>query len=205
MLEAATRATRRRAPAAEPRSRGWHAGPRARRAAASTPGIDRFGRRRGRWTKRAPTKRSQLTEILRAGERAFVDARLERVLERDHQLDAIERTQPELLQRRLRREVVAAGIFRDQRRERIGAVLDESRRGAAALHPVANRGAFQFPWCRRCAAAPLRARSTRAGSSDGRRAARWPRGPTASTSVPDRARATAWTRSSDPIGHADHG
>ncbi len=65
-------------------------------------------------------ERPQLRDIACAGEGAFVDARLERVLERDHQLDALERAQPELLDRRARRDVGTAGVLRDERRELIG-------------------------------------------------------------------------------------
>ncbi len=113
------------------------------RAAGPVREVDRLGRRRlaGRG---ALDQRSQLTEILRAGKRAFVDARLERVLERDHQLDPIQRAQPQLLQRGLRREVLAAGVFRDQRRERVGALLHQARRGAAVLDPLADRGALEL-------------------------------------------------------------
>ena len=45
-------------------------------------------------------ERSKLSEIAGAGERAFVEARLKCIFERDHQLDTLERTEPELLERR---------------------------------------------------------------------------------------------------------
>jgi len=43
----------------------------------------------------------ELPDVARFGKRSLVDAGLERVLERDHQLHAFERAQPELFERRL--------------------------------------------------------------------------------------------------------
>ena len=69
---------------------------------------------------------------------------LKGVLERDHQLHAVERAQAELFDRRVRRQILAPGILRNQRGQAIGARLDEAR-GASLNDPVAHDGSLQLP------------------------------------------------------------
>ena len=65
--------------------------------------------------RRGREERAQLVERLRAGELRFVDARLKLILERHHQLDALERAQPEPFDRGAAIERAPAGKFREQR------------------------------------------------------------------------------------------
>ncbi len=88
-------------------------------------------------------ERLEIGDAPRAGKCAFVDARLEFVFERHHQLDAFERTEPEFFDGRVRRDVFASRVPGDERRQRILARRRVLRRGAA-LHPLSNRGPFQF-------------------------------------------------------------
>ena len=100
--------------------------------------------------------------IARFGERAFVDARLERVLERDHQLDALERAEPELLERRLRREI------------RRGRRTSRPARRARRCRAARARGAAP-PLCtqsRIAARFSLRVPSVRGSSGSGQTSAR---------------------------------
>ena len=83
-------------------------------------------------------------DVARLRELAFVNRRLKGVLERDHQLHAVERAQAELFDRRIRRQIIAPGVLRNQRGQAIGAFLDEARR-ASLNDPVANDGPLQFP------------------------------------------------------------
>ena len=99
--------------------------------------------------------------LARLGERAFVDARLERVFERHHQLDALERAETELLDRRVRRHIVASRVLRDERRQRIA---DRSARDAARP-PL-------FTQSRIAARFSLRVPSVRGSSGSGQTSAR---------------------------------
>ena len=124
----------------------------ARRAGSRAPASERFhdgnstGSAGGGVAGRAPARRAlrSCADVARAGERAFVDARLERVLERHHQLDAFERAQPELLERRRRRRRRRARRTSRPARPAIVGAGRTARRAAAALHPVANRRALQL-------------------------------------------------------------
>ena len=89
-------------------------------------------------------KLTQLTHVTRVGERPFVYSSLKGVFERHHQLDALQRAQPQLLERRLRRQIGPACVLRHQGGERVGAGLHGARRRGAALRPLANRRAFQL-------------------------------------------------------------
>ena len=95
-------------------------------------------------------QRAQLTDVAGGGESAFVDRRLKGVLECHHQLDAIERTQAQLFDRRIGREIVAAGVLRQQRGQAVAACSHRAR-CAAGIHPVANDRSLEF-------ARPLRPR-----------------------------------------------
>jgi hypothetical protein len=97
---------------------------------------------------------SELAQILCARERALVDVRLKRILERHHQLDAIQRAEPELFERRVGRELGAACVLREERGEPILARMDRRTLTRAALHPLADLRAFQL-------ARPFRARQLR--------------------------------------------
>ncbi len=90
----------------------------------------------------------------------LVDPRLEPVLERDHQLDAFERAQPELLERRGAADVAAAGEPADQRFERVA--LRRRQRLSAGIDPVADGRALQLlrPFGARAARFPARPRSS---------------------------------------------
>ena len=129
-------------------------------------------------------ERAQLTEIARARERAFVDPRLERVLERDHQLDALERAQA--------RAPRASSSARDSSRPAYFASSAASasvpcwtRRGAAPrLHPLANRRALEFPRAFGARQLGLGPHQRAPDLLMIARAARWPARTTASGSMP---------------------
>ena len=206
---AAARAPRRastrtaRAERQNPESAGSRAGTRAPATSRFHAGKSTGSAGGGVAVRRLFDQRSQLPTVARLGERALVDARLKRVLERDHQLDAIERAQPELLERRLRRQ------RRRGRRTSRPAPRARRRRPATrrrrARRSSPSRGSPRVSACAclRCAAAPVPARRARAGSSDDRRAARSPPRTTASASAPGSSTSTACTRSSDADRHAD--
>ena len=164
--------------------------------------VDRLGRRRVA-RRRALDERAQLAEVARFGERAFVDARLKRVLERHHQLDALERAQPELLERRRRRQIVAAR--RTSRPAPRARRCPAARAAARRRRSSPSRGSPRASACAclRCAAARAPARPARAGSSGDRRAARSPARTTASASMPGSRTSTACTRSLRSDRHAD--
>ena len=88
-------------------------------------------------------QRLEIGDAPRAGKCALVDARLEFVFERHHQLDAFERTEPEFFDGRVRRDILSSCVPGDQRRQRILARWSVLRSGAA-LHPVSNRCPFQL-------------------------------------------------------------
>ena len=69
--------------------------------------------------------------------------RLERVFERNHQLNSLERAEPKLLDCRPRREIGPARVLGDESRKAIAA-RDGPRLRRAAEDPLANRRAFQF-------------------------------------------------------------
>ena len=71
--------------------------------------------------------RAQGRQIARFGERVFVDARAEGILQRHHQLDPFQRAQAKLLERGRRREIGAARVLGDERRQD-----DRRRRPSAA-------------------------------------------------------------------------
>ena len=77
-------------------------------------------------------------------EGTFVDACAERVLERYHQLDPFQRTEPQFFERRSRRDLVAPGILRDECADGVGAGGHEPR-CAPRVRPVTNGGTFQLP------------------------------------------------------------
>ena len=89
----------------------------------------------------------------RLGEPRLVDARLKAILERDHQLDALERAQAELLERRRRRSSVAAARESSRSALRASPPVGAAAAPAAGLHPVANRARVSASACPRCAAA----------------------------------------------------
>ena len=116
--------------------------------------------------RRAPRSSSARTsrDRLRRGELRFVDARLQPVFERHHQLDALERAQPEILERRVGADRAAAGESREQRRDRI--VAASTPRPAARRVATQSRiaCALQLPACPRCAAARRSSRPRSCGS-----------------------------------------
>ena len=114
-----------------------HPRPRPRRE------LHRLGRRRFA-RRRAVHQLTELSNIARFRERALVYPRLKRVFERHHQFHALQRAQSQLLERRLRRQIGAAGVFREQDDERIAAGLRETRRRRTAFRPFADRGALQL-------------------------------------------------------------
>ena len=140
--------------------------------------------------------------IARLGERAFVDARLKRVLERHHQLDALERARA----RALRASSAATdrrgpAYFATSAAERVGAGRRATRRRAAARHPVADRRALQLARAFGARQLALRPHERARGSSGDRRAARWPARTTASAiDARRRARAPRARVPADPIG-----
>ena len=69
--------------------------------------------------------------------------RLKGIFERHHQLDALERAQAELVDRRGRREAATARVFFDERSECVGASNHVPRR-AALFDPLTDGRAFQF-------------------------------------------------------------
>ena len=80
--------------------------------------------------RRSVDKRAKLRKIARCGERPFVEARLEGILDRDHQLHALQRAEAELFEGGLRREFPPPGVFSDERGKHVGARPHEARRSA---------------------------------------------------------------------------
>ena len=118
----------------------------------------------------------------RLANRAFVDARLKPILERHHQLDALERAQPELLERRACRSRRARG-----RSARSALRRESPRSGATGAAPecthsrIAARFSFRVPSVRGSSA---RSRPTPCGCAGDPGAVRWPRARSPSGSTP---------------------
>ena len=113
--------TRTRARAAGATSAGSRAGARAPATNGSTSGTRPDPLTRRRLFGACSTSVFSWPRSRAHRERALVDARFERVLERDHQLDALERAQPQLFERGRGRELRAARrVLRDERRHAIG-------------------------------------------------------------------------------------
>ena len=81
--------------------------------------VDRLGDLR--FLRRRRNHRAQIVERLRARELRFVDARLELIFERHHQLDALERAQAQALDRCAAVELPRARELREQRLQLIAA------------------------------------------------------------------------------------
>ena len=142
-IHAKTRAERQ-----DPGRQAERGGPRAPASARfhdgkSTGSASALGCRPAAVDQRAQVRRASA----RAGERAFVDARLEAILERHHQLDALERAQPELLERRRSaRDRRAPAYFAISAFSR--SCRPHARRGVAPLRTqsrIAARFSFRVP------------------------------------------------------------
>ena len=119
------------------------------------------------------------------GEGGLVNRPAESLLERDHQLDAFQRAEAQLVERRAAGHGASAGELRQQRLD-ARSVRGRDGGGAARGHPVAHLLPLELP----CALGPrqfTRSATTRCRESSGDRAARgWPAGPV--TAGPRRAR-----------------
>ena len=154
---------------------------------------------------RARDQRALRSPIVFASASAdFIERDLKRFFERHHQLDAIERAQAELVERRLRRELRARR--RIARRRPRPSCRGRPRRARRAASPAAHRCSswrlsFCVPSVRGSAVArPDATCSTRAGDP---RASRSRRGRSRRRRRRDRATSTAWMRSSPLDAQSD--
>ena len=132
--------------------------------------------------------------LSRFGERAFIDPRVKGVFERDHQLDAFERAQSELLNRGAGPKIAAAGVLGDERRQRIRAVRHVLSFPATG-NPLADQRSLELSRAFGARQRLLPARRARGEPSDDRQAARLAARTMASASVSGSRTSTACTRS----------
>ena len=140
--------------AAESRSAGWRGGARAPASDRFHDGkLDRLGRP-ATVARSPPARLERPRSCLEVGDgrrRANAPSsmrRLERVLERHHQLDALERAQPELVERRRRRRSSRPGAKRARSAAHVASLRAARRRRAAALPPrshARSSRALQLP------------------------------------------------------------